>query len=173
MPQDLAEEQDFVVPVLEFRNGHDDCGGLVDHDALESVLLVQVRVQVLLHRLPGLVVHVDALVVVLHFLQVNVSDQVSDLLLSVRDAARVLLVPFQRAVVGALHLKGRKLLLSESWRNEIAAKIVLLRIGLDAFISLLSCKGRRSCLGVALQFSSNDALNLRGLSGLNRGNREV
>lgn len=68
MPQHLSKEEHLVVLMLEARDGLDDGGGLVNDDALQAVLLVQVGVEVLLHGFPSLVVHVDAFVVVLHLL---------------------------------------------------------------------------------------------------------
>lgn len=68
MAQDFPEKKNLVVLFLEVCNCLDDGSGLVDDDAPEAVLLVQVRVEVLFHRLPGLVVHVHALVVVFDLL---------------------------------------------------------------------------------------------------------
>lgn len=68
VPQHLSKEEHLVVLMLEARDGLDDGGGLVNDDALQAVLLVQVGVEVLLHGFPSLVVHVDAFVVVLHLL---------------------------------------------------------------------------------------------------------
>lgn len=149
-----------MISMLEFRDSHDNCGSLVDHDALQAVLLVEVSIEVLLHGLSSLVVHVHALVVVLYLLQVDVGDQISNLLQSVCDAVRVLFVAFQRAVVWTLHLERGELLFSESRRDKIATEVVLLRIGLNALVPIRGYESRGSGLILALQFPSNDALNL-------------
>lgn len=70
--QNLAEEQNIVILYLVLVNGADNGIDLVDDERFETVLLVQVSVQELLHGLPVLVVHSRALFVVLLFLRVYV-----------------------------------------------------------------------------------------------------
>lgn len=69
-----------MVLILVLRDGLYYSGGLVDDDAPQAVLLVQVCVEVLLHRLTCLVVHVHALIVVLDLLLIDVSNEIPDLL---------------------------------------------------------------------------------------------
>ena len=69
-----------MVLILVVRDGLYYGGGLVDDNAPEAVLLVQVRVEVLLHRLACLVVHVHALIVVLDLLLIDVRNEIPDLL---------------------------------------------------------------------------------------------
>lgn len=92
MPQDFSEKENLMVLILIVGDSLNDCGSLVDNDTLKAILLVQISVQVLLHSLPSLAVHVHAFVVVLNFLLVDVCNQISELLEGVRYAVSALLV---------------------------------------------------------------------------------
>jgi hypothetical protein len=83
MSEHLAEEEHLMVLRLVSLNGIDYRLGLVNYNRLKTVLLVEIGLQILLHRLSAHIVHVNALVIMFHLLQVNVSDQFSKLLLCV------------------------------------------------------------------------------------------
>lgn len=127
----------------------------------------------MLHGFPSLVVHVHAFVVVLHLLQVDIGDQISDLLHGVSDAVRVLLVTLQRAVVRALDLQRGVLFLSESRRDEVASGVVLLRVRRERITFVEHRQSRGPGFVLALQFVSDNALDLRCLACLDRRHWEV
>ena len=56
---------------------------LINHKALQPVFLVKVSIEILLHRLSTLLILIDAFLIVLSFLQVNVFDQITNLLESI------------------------------------------------------------------------------------------
>ena len=57
---------------------------LINDNGLKPILLVEISLQVLLHGLPALLVLVDALVIMLNFLKVDVCNQITELLLCVQ-----------------------------------------------------------------------------------------
>lgn len=69
-----------MILALVSGDARDDSIDLVYDDLLQPVLLVEIGVQILLHRLPLLLILVHTFVVMLDFLKVNVSDQIFDLL---------------------------------------------------------------------------------------------
>ena len=77
--QDFPEQADCVVLLRELFDARDDACSPLDDQVLEPVSLVEVCVHVLLHRLSWQLVLL-ALLVVLHFLAVDVVDDVSQLL---------------------------------------------------------------------------------------------
>ena len=160
MAQDFPEKEHLVVLILEVCDSLDNCGGLVDDDALQAVLLVQVGVEVLFHRLPGLIVHVHALVVVFDLLQVDVRYKIPYLLERVGDAVRALLVALESGAVEALGLQRRELLLSEGWGHQVAPEIVLLRVGDKRLNIVERSLPRWPALIVASQLAADDALDL-------------
>jgi len=78
--QYLSEEQNIVIQALVVGNARNDAINLVYDDVLQPILLVEVGVQILLHRLTLLLMLVHTFVVMLDFLEVDVSYQIFDLL---------------------------------------------------------------------------------------------
>jgi len=76
--QDLAEEDHVMVDFPELLDAFSNGLGIVNDEGLEAVLLVQISIHVLLHRLPRLLALV-ALLVELYFRAVDISDHIFQL----------------------------------------------------------------------------------------------
>ena len=90
MPQHHLEKMNLVIDFMIVSYSTDDSLRLLNNDTLQPILLIEIGIQVLLHSLASLLVLVDALVVVLDFLQVYVLDEVFQLLERVLGDDRVL-----------------------------------------------------------------------------------
>lgn len=80
IPQYLSEEQNVVIQELIIGKAGNDSVNLVYDDVLQPVLLVEISVQILFHRLALLLMLVHTFLVVFDFLKVNVGYEVFDLL---------------------------------------------------------------------------------------------
>ena len=90
MPQHHLEKMNLMIDFMIVSNSTDDSLRLLNNDTLQPILLIEIGIQILLHRLASLLVLVDAFVVVLDFLQVYVLDEVFQLLERVLGDDRVL-----------------------------------------------------------------------------------
>lgn len=85
MAQDFAKQENVMILTLVFVNGSNYSVDLINDNSLQAILLVEVSVQELLHRLSILVVLVRALVVMLFFFGVNINNDLFKLFKSVVD----------------------------------------------------------------------------------------
>jgi hypothetical protein len=83
MPKDFSKHKRLMVLSLERLNRVNYGLSLFYDKGLKPILLIEIGLQVLLHRLPALLVLVDAFVIMFHFLQIDVRNQVAELLLGV------------------------------------------------------------------------------------------
>ena len=72
MPQDFSKEEDFMISLLICLDRVNDGGGLIYHNGLQPIFLVQICLKILFHCFSAVSVLINALVIVLNFLQVNV-----------------------------------------------------------------------------------------------------
>jgi hypothetical protein len=83
MAKHLAEELDFVVFVLVGFDCLNNRSRLINDNVLKPILLREISLEILFHRLPTLLILMYTFVIMLHFLQINIRNKISHLLLSI------------------------------------------------------------------------------------------